>query len=80
MYPPELVKPMRDELENAGFSSLLTTQDVEQALQKEGTTLVVVNSVCGCAAGTARPGAVVSLQFDKTTNIVISTFYSHFLV
>jgi len=74
MYPPELVKPMRDELENAGFTSLHTTQDVEVALQKEGTTLVVVNSVCGCAAGTARPGAVVSLQFDKTPTNLVTVF------
>ena len=74
MYPPELVKPMRDELENAGFTSLHTTQDVEQALQKEGTTLVVVNSVCGCAAGTARPGAVVSLQFDKNPTNLVTVF------
>ena len=74
MYPPELVKPMRDELENAGFISLQTTQDVEQALQKEGTTLVVVNSVCGCAAGTARPGAVVSLQFKKTPTNLVTVF------
>jgi putative YphP/YqiW family bacilliredoxin len=74
MYPPELVKPMRDELENAGFTSLHTTQDVEEALQKEGTTLVVVNSVCGCAAGTARPGAVVSLQFDKTPTNLVTVF------
>jgi putative YphP/YqiW family bacilliredoxin len=74
MYPPELVKPMRDELENAGFTSLHTTQDVEQALQKEGTTLVVVNSVCGCAAGTARPGAVVSLQFKKTPTNLVTVF------
>ena len=74
MYPPELVKPMRDELENAGFISLQTTQDVELALQKEGTTLVVVNSVCGCAAGTARPGAVVSLQFSKTPTNLVTVF------
>ena len=74
MYPPELVKPMRDESENAGFISLQTTQDVEQALQKEGTTLVVVNSVCGCAAGTARPGAVVSLQFSKTPTNLVTVF------
>lgn len=74
MYPQELVKPMRDELENAGFTSLHTTKDVEQALQKEGTTLVVVNSVCGCAAGTARPGAVVSLQFDKTPTNLVTVF------
>lgn len=74
MYPPELVKPMQAELENAGFTSLHTAQEVEAALKKEGTTLVVVNSVCGCAAGTARPGAVISLQFDKKPNNLVTVF------
>ncbi|RXP61337.1 BrxA/BrxB family bacilliredoxin [Lutibacter sp. HS1-25] len=74
MYPLEIVKPMQQELESAGFTSLHTAQEVETALQKEGTTLVVVNSVCGCAAGTARPGAVVSLQFDKTPTNLVTVF------
>ena len=74
MYPPEFVKPMQQELETAGFTSLHTAQDVEEALSKEGTTLVVVNSVCGCAAGTARPGAVVSLQFDKVPTNLTTVF------
>jgi len=74
MYPPELVKPMQAELENAGFKSLHTAQEVEAALKKEGTTLVVVNSVCGCAAGTARPGAVVSLQYDKVPTNLVTVF------
>ena len=74
MYPPELVKPMQTELENAGFTSLHTAADVENALQKEGTTLVVVNSVCGCAAGTARPGAIVSLQYDKIPEYLTTVF------
>lgn len=74
MYPPELVKPMQAELENAGFTSLHTAQEVEAALKKEGTTLVVVNSVCGCAAGTARPGAVVSLQYDKVPTNLVTVF------
>ena len=65
MYPEELVKPMRQELVNAGFQELHSAQDVENVLDKEGTTLVMVNSVCGCAAGTARPGTIASLQFDK---------------
>ena len=68
MYPEELVKPMRDELINAGFEALYTSQDVENALAKKGTTLVVVNSVCGCAAGTARPGAIASLGAEENTN------------
>lgn len=74
MYPPELVKPMQAELENAGFTSLHTAQEVEAALKKEGTTLVVVNSVCGCAAGTARPGVVVSLQHDKLPTNLVTVF------
>lgn len=74
MYPPELVKPMQAELENAGFTSLHTAQEVDAALKKEGTTLVVVNSVCGCAAGTARPGAVVSLQYDKVPTNLVTVF------
>jgi len=74
MYPEELVKPMRSELETAGFTSLHTTDEVTAALAKEGTTLVVVNSVCGCAAGTARPGAIASLGFDKTPNNLVTVF------
>ena len=65
MYPEEIVKPMQAELENAGFTSLHTTEEVTAAIAKEGTTLVMVNSVCGCAAGTARPGAIASLGNDK---------------
>ena len=74
MYPEELVKPMRDELASAGFEELKTSQDVENALKKEGTTLVMVNSVCGCAAGTARPGAIASLQLDKKPNNLTTVF------
>ncbi|MFK5959699.1 MAG: BrxA/BrxB family bacilliredoxin [Lutibacter sp.] len=74
MYPPELVKPMQDELENAGFTSLHSAQEVEETLKKGGTTLVVVNSVCGCAAGTARPGAVNSLQHDKIPTNLTTVF------
>ena len=65
MYPEELVRPMKAQLETAGFTSLHTTEEVTTALAKEGTTLVMVNSVCGCAAGTARPGAIASLQHAK---------------
>jgi len=74
MYPEELVRPMRQELVNAGFEELHSSQDVENALNKEGTTLVMVNSVCGCAAGTARPGTIASLQFDKTPNNLTTVF------
>ncbi|MGB5393063.1 MAG: BrxA/BrxB family bacilliredoxin, partial [Lutimonas sp.] len=60
MYPEELVKPMRQQLVDSGFQELKSAQDVEEVLSKKGTTLVMVNSVCGCAAGTARPGAIAS--------------------
>ena len=65
MYPEELVRPMRAELADAGFEELYTADDVKNALSKEGTTLVVVNSVCGCAARNARPGAKMSLDGAK---------------
>lgn len=74
MYPLEIVQPMQAELENAGFTSLHTVEEVDAAVKKEGTTLVVVNSVCGCAAGTARPGAIVSLQHDKKPTNLVTVF------
>lgn len=74
MYPPELVKPMREDLTNIGFTELHTENDVQTALQKEGTTLVVVNSVCGCAAANARPGARMALQNAKTPDHLVTVF------
>ena len=74
MYPAELVKPMRDDLANAGFEELYTSDAVENALKKEGTTLVVVNSVCGCAAANARPAAKISLQNDKKPDYITTVF------
>ena len=74
MYPPELVKPMREELTNIGFAQLHTPQDVTDALSKKGTTLVVVNSVCGCAAANARPGARMSLQNDSKPDHLVTVF------
>jgi len=74
MYPPELVKPMREELTNIGFTELHTQQNVTEALSREGTTLVVVNSVCGCAAANARPGARMSLQNDSKPDHLVTVF------
>lgn len=74
MYPAELVKPMRDDLASAGFEELYTAEAVEKAIQKEGTTLVVVNSVCGCAAANARPAAKMSLQNDKKPDYAVTVF------
>jgi len=74
MYPAELVKPMRDDLVAAGFEELFTANAVEEALGKEGTTLVVVNSVCGCAAANARPAAKLSLQNEKKPTQLVTVF------
>ncbi|MBF00696.1 BrxA/BrxB family bacilliredoxin [Flavobacterium coralii] len=74
MYPEELVKPMRAELSEAGFEELYTADAVKNALSKQGTTLVVVNSVCGCAARNARPGARMSLDNGKTPDSLITVF------
>ena len=74
MYPEEIVKPMKEELTTIGFEDLLSAQDVESALSKSGTTLVVVNSVCGCAAANARPGVRFSLTNDKTPAHLVTVF------
>ena len=74
MYPAELVKPMREDLTRVGFGELFTEQDVSDALAKPGTTLVVVNSVCGCAAANARPGARTSLQNAKRPDNLVTVF------
>ncbi len=74
MYPADLVKPMREDLTNVGFKELQTAQAVTTALAKEGTTLIVVNSVCGCAAANARPGVNQSLQNEKQPNHLVTVF------
>ena len=74
MYPVELVKPMREELTNIGFGELHTSEDVANAIEQKGTTLVVVNSVCGCAAANARPGVNHSLQNEKIPDHLVTVF------
>ena len=74
MYPPELVKPMREDLTSIGFQELHTAAEVDEAMAKKGTTLVVVNSVCGCAAANARPGARMSLQNSKRPENLFTVF------
>jgi putative YphP/YqiW family bacilliredoxin len=74
MYPPELVKPMREDLTKVGFEELHTADAVDKAIAKEGTTLVVVNSVCGCAAANARPAARMSLQNAKRPTNLVTVF------
>jgi putative YphP/YqiW family bacilliredoxin len=61
MYPAEIVTPMKEELTDNGFSELRTTQEVENQLAQEGTTLIMINSVCGCSAGSARPGVLMAV-------------------
>ena len=74
MYPPELVKPMREDLTKLGFEELHTVADVDSAIAKEGTTLVVVNSVCGCAAANARPAAGMSIKNAKHPDHLVTVF------
>ena len=74
MYPEEMVKPMQAELTSAGFQELHTTEAVENAIKAEGTTLVVINSVCGCAARNARPGAKLSLEGAKKPDHLVTVF------
>lgn len=62
MYPAEIVLPMKAELTDHGFEELTSAASVDETLKQEGTTLVVINSVCGCAAGTCRPGVVMAVQ------------------
>ena len=74
MYPAEIVKPMRDELTAVGFDQCTTPESVASAINQKGTTLVVVNSVCGCAAANARPGVRMSLENDKTPAQLVTVF------
>ena len=75
MYPIELTRPMANELNNIGFESLTSAEAVEEAMDsQEGTMLVVVNSVCGCAAANARPGVRFSLEGEKRPDKLVTVF------
>ena len=75
MYPEEIVIPMREDLTSKGFKELITVEDVDQHLNNStGTSLVVINSVCGCAAANARPGVRMSLDNDKTPAQLVTVF------
>lgn len=78
MYPEEIVIPMKEELTDHGFSELLTPADVEAALSKSGTTLVMINSVCGCSAGTARPGVLMAVQSGQKRPDQLTTSFAGF--
>ena len=74
MYPAELIKPMREHLTQVGFEELHTAEAVDALIAKKGTSLIVVNSVCGCAAANARPGAILSLQNAKRPENTTTVF------
>lgn len=75
MYPEELIIPMKGQLTSNGFEDLTTADEVNEAMTKEGTTLVMVNSVCGCAAGAARPGVILSLMGEtKKPDHLVTVF------
>lgn len=75
MYPPELVAPMKEDLVSAGFESLTSAEQVDQTINNfTGTLLVVVNSVCGCAAGNMRPGLKLSIQNDVVPTKLVTVF------
>ncbi len=74
MYPADLVLPMKAELTDKGFEDLTTPAQVDEALKQSGTTLLVINSVCGCAAGAARPGVLYSLTGEKKPDHLVTAF------
>ncbi len=75
MYPPELVQPMKEDLTSVGFNQLTTPDDVDEIIENSGESLLlVVNSVCGCAAGNMRPGVKLSLGNDKVPSTLATVF------
>src|SRR6187399_2166723 len=75
MYPSEIVQPMKEELTENGFSELLSRQQVEEQLKEKGTTLIMINSVCGCSAGSARPGVLMAVyNADKKPDHLLTSF------
>ena len=73
-YPEPFIAPMRAELSRLGFEDLTTPDAVDEAVKQPGTTMIVVNSVCGCAAGKARPGIAIALQHDKQPDVIGTVF------
>jgi len=78
MYPAEIVKSFKEELTDNGFDELLTSSEVEDQLKKSGTTLVVVNSVCGCAARMARPGVLMAVANSEKRPDFLTTSFAGF--
>ncbi|HWK08304.1 MAG TPA: BrxA/BrxB family bacilliredoxin [Puia sp.] len=78
MYPAEIVLPMKEELTDNGFNELQTPAEVDAQLQKTGTTLVMVNSVCGCSAGSARPGVLMAVANSTKKPDFLTTSFAGF--
>jgi len=78
MYPAEIVKSFKEELTDNGFDELLTSSEVEDQLKKSGTTLVVINSVCGCAARMARPGVLMAVANSEKRPDFLTTSFAGF--
>src|SRR5690348_14361276 len=74
MYPEMMIAPMREELTSAGIQETRTAAEVEEAIQQKGTTMVVVNSVCGCAAGRMRPGVRAALRHSVRPDRIVTVF------
>lgn len=74
LYMADVVNQARNEIEDAGYEQLTSAEEVDNVLKQEGTTLVMVNSVCGCAGGIARPAAAHALHYDKLPNRLVSVF------
>ena len=74
MYPTEMVAPMKAELVDAGYIELLSVAEVTEALDKSGTTLVAINSVCGCSAGSMRPAMIMALDNEKLPDNLTTSF------
>jgi putative YphP/YqiW family bacilliredoxin len=78
MYPEQIVIPMKEELTENGFSEMKTPEEVISQLDSKGTTLVVINSVCGCSAGTARPGVLMAVHNTKKKPDHLTTSFAGF--
>ena len=78
MYPEEIVIPMKEELAENGFSEMLTSAEVDENIKDSGTTLVVINSVCGCSAGTARPGVLMAVHNSAKKPDHLTTSFAGF--
>ncbi|WP_066193075.1 MULTISPECIES: BrxA/BrxB family bacilliredoxin [Gracilibacillus] len=74
LYMGDVAESARKEIRDAGFTELMTSEEVKDSLEKQGTTLVMVNSTCGCAGGVARPAAASAIHYDKRPNQLVTVF------